>query len=80
MLSAKMDLLMKRLDERAEEKKEVMHIHDSRMTCEECGETGHSGNNCPQIQEDVVTEPTNLHQIKHRSPCFHVDVHVLKLV
>jgi hypothetical protein len=40
MLSTKMDLLMKRLDERADEK-EVMHIHDSRMTCEECGETGH---------------------------------------
>jgi hypothetical protein len=35
MLSAKMDLLIKRLDERAGEKKEVMHIHDSRMTCEE---------------------------------------------
>jgi hypothetical protein len=46
MLSAKMDLLMKRLDERASEKKEVMHIHDSRMTCEECGDTGHSGSNC----------------------------------
>jgi hypothetical protein len=36
MLFAKMDLFMKRLDERADEKKEVMHIHDSRMTCEEC--------------------------------------------
>ena len=33
MLSAKMDLLMKRLDERASEKNEVMHIHDSQMTC-----------------------------------------------
>jgi hypothetical protein len=32
MMFAKMDLLMKRLDERADEKKEVMHIHDSRMT------------------------------------------------
>jgi hypothetical protein len=53
MLSAKMDLLMKRLDERAGESKEVMHIHDSRMTCEECGETGHSGSNCPELQEDV---------------------------
>jgi len=28
MLSAKMDLLMKRLEVRANEKKEVMHIHD----------------------------------------------------
>jgi hypothetical protein len=53
MLSAKMDLLMKRLDGRAGEKKEVMHIHDSRMTCEECGDTGHSGSNCPELQEDV---------------------------
>jgi hypothetical protein len=49
MLSAKMDLLMKRLDERAGEKKEVMHIHDSRMTCEECGDTGHSGSNCLEL-------------------------------
>jgi hypothetical protein len=35
MLSTKMDLLMKRLDERASEKNKVMHIHDSCMTCEE---------------------------------------------
>jgi hypothetical protein len=47
MLSAKMDLSMKRLDERANEKKKVMHIHDSRMTCEECGDTSHLGSNCP---------------------------------
>jgi hypothetical protein len=53
MLSAKMDPLMKRLDERAGEKKKVMHIHDSRMTCEECGETKHSGNTCPELHEDV---------------------------
>jgi hypothetical protein len=46
MLSTKMDLLMNRLDERANKKKEVMHIHDSRMTCEECGDTRHSGSKC----------------------------------
>ena len=23
------------------------------MTCEECGNTGHSGNNCPKTHEDV---------------------------
>ena len=39
MLSAKMDLLKKRLEERANEKQDVKHIHDSRMTCEECGNT-----------------------------------------
>jgi hypothetical protein len=53
MLSAKMDLLMKKLEDQASEKKEVMHIHDSCMTCEVCGDTGHSGNNCPETQEDV---------------------------
>jgi hypothetical protein len=40
MLSARMDLLMKKLEDRANEKKEVMHIHDSRMTCEVCGNIG----------------------------------------
>ena len=53
MLSAKMDLLMKKLIDRANEKQEVMHIHDSRMTCEECGNIGHSGSNYPKKHEDV---------------------------
>jgi hypothetical protein len=48
MLFAKMDLLMKKLEDRADEKQEVMHIHDSHMTWEECGNTGHLGNNCPE--------------------------------
>ena len=53
MLAAKMDLLMERLDERTVEKKEVMHIHDSGMTCEECGETGHTSTNYLELREDV---------------------------
>jgi hypothetical protein len=53
MLTAKVDLLIKRLEDQMGEKKEVMHIHDSRMTCEECGDTRHSGSNCPELQEDV---------------------------
>ena len=32
MMSAKMDQLMKKLKDRANEKQEVMHIHDSCMT------------------------------------------------
>jgi len=48
-----MDLLMKRLKDRANEKQDVVHICDSHMICEECGNTGHSGNNCPETQEDV---------------------------
>jgi len=53
MLSAKLDLLMEKLDDRAGDKKEVMHIYDSHMTCEKCGDTGHSGNHCPEMLEDV---------------------------
>jgi hypothetical protein len=53
MLTAKVDLLIKRLEDQLGEKKEVMHIHDSRMTCEECGDTGHLGSNYPKLQEDV---------------------------
>ena len=51
MLSAKMHLLMKRLDDRASEKNELVNY--SRMTYEECGDTRHSGNHCPTLQEDV---------------------------
>ena len=53
MLHAKLDLLMKKLDDRAGDKKEVMHIYDSHMTCEECGDTGNLGNHCPEMLEDV---------------------------
>jgi hypothetical protein len=53
MLTAKVDLLINRLKDQMGEKKEVMHIHDSCMTCEECGDTEHSGSNCPELQEDV---------------------------
>ena len=50
MVTAKLDLIMKKLDI---EKKEVMHINDSYMTCEECGDYGHSAVSCPTLQEDV---------------------------
>jgi hypothetical protein len=63
MLSAKMDMLMKKLDECNQQKKEVMHIHDSRMTCEECGGTGHIGSNCLEVQADVnyINNNANYH-------------------
>jgi hypothetical protein len=53
MVSAKLDLIMKKLEAGDTMKKEVMHIRDSRMTCEECGDIGHSGVNYPEFQEDV---------------------------
>jgi hypothetical protein len=63
MLTAKVDLLIKRLEDQMGEKKEVMHIHDSRMTCEEFGDIGHSGSNCPKLQEDVnyINNNNNYH-------------------
>jgi hypothetical protein len=61
MLSAKMDLLMKKLEDQANEKKEVMHIHNSCMTCEECEDTGHSRNNCSKIHEGVNFVNNNNH-------------------
>jgi len=53
MLSAKLELLMKKLDDRAGDKKQVMHIYNSLITWEECGDTGHSGIHCPEMLEDV---------------------------
>jgi hypothetical protein len=61
MLSTMIDLLMKKLEARANRKQEVMHIHDSRITCEECGNTGHSGNNYVETHEDVNFINNNYH-------------------
>ena len=55
VLAAKMDLLTKRLDERADEKEAIygtVKAMDLHMTCEVCGKSGHSGNNCPETRED----------------------------
>jgi hypothetical protein len=46
MVSAKRDLIMKKLEARDMMRKEVMHISDSHMTYKECGDVGHSGVNC----------------------------------
>ena len=54
MLAAKMDLLLKRLDERATDKevmKGTVKAMDSQMTCEVYGEVEHSRNNCPETRE-----------------------------
>jgi hypothetical protein len=50
MLNAKMDLLMKWMDDLTNEKAAMdttTQAMDSRMTCEICGNIGHSGNYCP---------------------------------
>jgi hypothetical protein len=51
MLATKIDLLMKRLDDHAQEKEAMtstISAIDSGMTCEVCGNVGHSRNNCPE--------------------------------
>jgi hypothetical protein len=44
MLYAKMDLLMKRLEDEALRRRKSCNSH---MTCEECGNTRQSGSQCP---------------------------------
>jgi len=55
LLAAKIDLLMKRFDGQATDPTTVtIQAIDSRMTCEECGNVGHMGINCPGTQEDAL--------------------------
>jgi hypothetical protein len=50
MLTYKIDLLMKKLEDLS---LNHLKIVDARMTCEECGETGDMGVNCPMVHQDV---------------------------
>ena len=57
MLAKTMDLLLKRLDERAHKKeamKGTVQAIDSQMTCEVCGNVRNSGNDCPETCEDAA--------------------------
>ena len=57
MLSVKIDLLMKRLEEQAQDKDAMMgtvQAMDSHMTCEIYGNVGHLGNNCPKTHEEAA--------------------------
>ena len=55
MLAAKMDLLLKKLDEGNKQQMFVpIQAMDSYMTCEVCGNGGHSGNDCPKTREDAA--------------------------
>ena len=57
MLATKIDLLLSRLNERANEKeaiKATVQDMDSQMTCEVCGEVKHLGNNYLETHEDAA--------------------------
>jgi hypothetical protein len=51
MIAAKMDLLMKKLE--ALSNMETAKIMDAHMTCEVCGNVGHSGNDCFETREEA---------------------------
>jgi hypothetical protein len=51
MITAKMDLLMKKLE--ASSNMETSKIMDAHMMCEVCGNVGHSGNDCLETREEA---------------------------
>jgi hypothetical protein len=51
ILTTKMDLLMKKLE--ASSNMETAKIMDAHMTCEVCGNVGHSGNDCLETREEA---------------------------
>jgi hypothetical protein len=67
MVPAKLDLIMKKLDSKSNENREVLQIDDSCMTCEECGDTDHLGNNFPTLQEDVNFINNNTNYRPHQN-------------
>jgi hypothetical protein len=56
MLAAKLDLLLKKIEKlpRDEAPTQALQALDARITCEVCGNTGHSGNDCPETHEDIM--------------------------
>jgi hypothetical protein len=51
MLTTKIDLLMKKLENLS---LDHLKMVDARVTCEECGEVGHMGINCLMVTQDVI--------------------------
>jgi hypothetical protein len=50
MLTAKIDLLIKKLENPS---LDHLKMVNAQVTCEECGETGHMGINCLTVSQDV---------------------------
>ena len=56
MLAAKIDLLLKKFEGYLQDKAQMQTIQalETRMTCEVCENVGHSGDNCPETQEEAL--------------------------
>ena len=55
MLAAKLDLILKKLDEGNRKQMPIpVHAMNLYLTCEVCGDGGHMGNDCPETHEDAA--------------------------
>ena len=57
MLSAKMDLMLKHLNDRAqfkEQRNKYVQAMNMSSACEVCGDDGHLGDDCLKTREDVA--------------------------
>ena len=56
MLAMKIDLLLKKFEDYSQDKAEMQTLQalETRMTCEVRGNVGHSGDNCPETQEEAL--------------------------
>jgi hypothetical protein len=63
MLAAKLDLLMKKLNDQEKAKPQAtVKALDSHITCEVYGNTGHSRNDCPETHEETMFMGNNGYQ------------------
>ena len=56
MLAMKIDLLLKKFEDYSQDKAQmqILQALETRMMCEVCGNVGHSGDNCPETQEEAL--------------------------
>ena len=56
ILAMKIDLLLKKFEDYSQDKAQIHTLQDleTRVTCEVCGIVGHSGDNCPETQEEAL--------------------------
>ena len=56
MLAIKIDLLLKKFEGHSQDKAQMQTLQalETRMTCEVCGNVGHSGDNCLETQEEAL--------------------------
>ena len=56
MLDMKIDLLLEKFEDYSQDKAQLQTLQalETRMTCEVCGNVGHSGDNCPETQEEAL--------------------------